>query len=79
MEYIELLKKNIDSFNKYPDNLKSDFIDNIKNNYKGYEDIIELFPKLKKKDIDKFIKVINDKVKKQYSRQQILQFYCKND
>ena len=75
MEYIELLKKNIDSFNKYPDNLKSDFIDNIKNNYKGYEDIIELFPKLKKKDIDKFIKVINDKVKKQYSRQQILQFY----
>jgi len=55
MKCIELLKKHINDFNVCSDDFKSKFLNTITNYYEGYDDIIELIPKLKSKNIDTFI------------------------
>ena len=78
MKCIDLLKKHINDFNVCPDDFKSIFLNTITNYYEGYDDIIELIPKLKSKNIDIFIKCIYDKINNKKSKQEIINFYSKH-
>ena len=74
-ENINLLKDRLDFYHDLPSGKKNNFINIIKNDYNGYDNLIELFPKIKNKNIEKYVHLIEGKLNKGSNRHEIKNYY----
>ena len=74
-ENINLLKERIDFYNDLPPEKKNNFLNIIKNDYTIYDNLIGLFPKIKRKNIEKYVHLIESKLNKGNNRHEIKNYY----